>query len=347
MAMGGAYAAGAGMVQKEESYVPLMRSYTDMARVRTPSVGSGGMGGRPSYGRRGGGSSAATEIQRRRLRMEEQEAERARQAEWSRRNQYMAAHHGREPTPEEMAEVQYGREAEQKGLEREERARQFDVTAAAQEKERGLRREEVTRKKEDVSGLKEREDVRRGQKHRREMTKKDMEIDKERRTVDHENMMKAFMTGDYQEVSAWFIKEGEPGTDESLSYPIIEPTEDAETISVTWPGQEGPQMMQKDMLGQLFARMSPKFEERPKQKKPEKAMSKRDAAKAAATYAKGVSERGDQDYEEAYQEKYAELMAGTQEKQPKRGEKTVTRRQRNRATGQIRITYSDGTTEIQ
>ena len=334
MGMGSAYGAGAGIVQKQDSYVPLMRGYTDMAKVRMPELQSGGMGSRPSYARRGGGTDYYAIAQQKRARQIEQD-----------KQMYDFYSGGLSGSPEESGlDKEKGLDREQKVLEREERARQFDATMAAQEREMALRREELARRDKDTSGLEEREFARAGEKHRREMTEKDMEIDKEKRTIDFDNMMKAYLTGDYNEVAAYFIRYGTPGDDKNLSYPIIESTDDPSMILVTWPGRGEPELMQKDALGELFTRMNPKFEERPKQKKAKKGMSRKDAAKAAATYAKGVSERDEQDYEEAYREKYAELMGGDTQAQ---GEKTVVRRQRNRATGQVRITYSDGTTEIQ
>ena len=103
MGMGSAYAAGAGMIQKQDSYVPLMRGYTDMAKVRMPELQ--GMSRRPSTRSSGRTDYYALSKQK--------TAEKKRQdaidsENRARRNQYMAAHHGREPTPEEMAEMQIG-----------------------------------------------------------------------------------------------------------------------------------------------------------------------------------------------------------------------------------------------
>ena len=345
MGMGSAYAAGAGIVKEQDSYVPLMRSYTDMAKVKMPTVPtvSGGMGRRPSYARRGV-SSAVRETERQRQKLEEKKYEDEQRAMRDRKNQYMAAHHGREPTPEDLADVGYRREKEERDIDREESSRRFDETLAAREREMELRREETTREDKDVLGLKEREDARRQGRYRREMTEADMGIDKKRRTEDFDNMMKAFLTGDYNEVAAYFIRYGTPGDDKNLSYPIIEPTDDPSTVLVTWPGRGQPELMNKDALGELFVRMNPKFEERPKQKRAKKGTSRKDAAKAAANYAKGVSKDDPDLYEEAYREEYERIMSGDTQGQ---GGKTVVRRQRNRATGQVRITYSDGTTEIQ
>lgn len=356
MGMGSAYAGGGGLVREQDSYVPLInssiaRSETDLARDRLASDSGianrrmdleelryaerdqSGLAGR---GGRGGRSLADREAERRRMKLAEERREQERQDAWSRKNQYMAQHGGREPTPDmggvrQVAELQTLNPYEGDDL-----------------KNLGMRERyaAMDRKEEEGTMAQEKHDMnmRAGSM---ELQAGSMGIEKEKRTQDHSEMMKAFVTGDYPEVSAWFIRNGTPGSDENLNYPIIEPTDDPEVLSVSWPGKE-PQMMQKDVLGELLSTLNPKFEQ-PKSKKDlgsqEKPMAKKDIAKAAADYAKGVSEGGEQSYEEAYREKYEELSgSGTGGQQ---GGKTVVRRQRNRASGQVRITYSDGSTEIQ
>ena len=337
MGMGSAYAAGAGMIEKQDSYVPLMRSYTDMAKVRKPIYDltlpkGGGMGRRPSYSRgsRGGGTDYYAIAQQKRARQIEQDKQ---MYEF-----YGAGLSGSTPAPTRArrpVELQTSNQYEGEDLEKQKwRERQGKMDRA--EDEYGL--------KERRDEREQRRDEREQGRYQREITEKDMEIDKEKRTEDFDNMMKAFLTGDYNEVAAYFIRYGTPGDDKNLSYPIIEPTDDPSTVLVTWPGRGEPELMRKDVLGELFVRMNPKFEERPKRKRAKKGTSRKDAAKAAANYAKGVSKDDPDLYEEAYREEYERIMSGDTQAQ---GEKTVVRRQRNRATGQVRITYSDGTTEIQ
>jgi len=340
MGMGSAYAGGGSLVQEQDSYVPLLKiaSDSEIAHRKLAQDAYSGMRGRSSGGRsRGGGrSSADQEMERRRIRLAEQKADQEQRDEWSRKNQYMASHHGREPTPEEMAEMQRDWEANESGLRREEGARRFDETLASRERESALDREQ----KQDTSGLAEREDLRAQQKHDKQMTAADMELGKEAKTLEHDDMMKAFLVNDYESVENWFKNNAVSGKSGSLDCPMMEATDDPDMVRVKWPGKDEPQTMSKKALGQLLATLSPKYERSKGEKRKE--MSPKDAAAAAAEYAKNGSEGNAEAYKELYREKYDELRGGGEQGGNAQGKKTIVKTQQDKATGHTKEIYNDG-----
>jgi len=271
MGMGGAYASGAGMIQKEDSYVPLMRSYTDMARVTSPT--SGGMGGRPSYGRRGGGgSSAANEIQRR-------------------------------TTPEEMADVGYRREKEETSGER--RTREFDEMRAWKKEEAGRRTREFNAMRASEradSGLKERDVRIREKKESREGKKEERKISEEDRIQDHADMMLDWGNRNYKSVEEWFKKSGKG--DEA---PMFGPTDDPNMVEVKWPGQIESEIVSRDVLGERFLQLGSGYG---KAKKGRKKMSEKDIEDAAQKYATKASVNDPELYETIVEEQRKKLSQG-------------------------------------
>lgn len=274
-------------------------------------------------------------------------------------NQYMATHAGRLPMPggapaepsfEESQRLARGEAATDREAfdERMMAEREFGLKKETGEREFGLKEKEAERE----YGLKRAEEGRAGEKHKREMSAEDMELDRERRTEDHRQMMQAFLTKDLNAVMGWFIRNAPKGKDGSMRFPLIEPGEQEGTLKVQWPGQseEEAETMGEDELGQILTMMSPKWESPKSEKgmaetelkksKSKGLMAPKDLEKRRIEYGK-ESAAGGEDFQEGYA---GYPMAAPQPVQEPGGQGSGQPRvQRDRRTGNIKETYPDGT----
>lgn len=274
-------------------------------------------------------------------------------------NQFMATHAGRLPVPGEAPPAEPSFEESQR-LARGEAAtdrkafdermmteREFGLKKETGEREFGLKEKEAERE----YGLKQAKEGRAGEKHKREMSAEDMELDRERRTEDHRQMMQAFLTKDFNAVMGWFIRNAPKGKDGSMRFPLIEPGEQEGTLKVQWPGQsEGEaETLSEDELGEILTMMSPKWEVPESEKamaetalkksKSKGLMAPKDLEKRRIEYGK-ESAAGGEDFQAGY-ESYP-MTAPQPAQEGGQGSNRLVRTQRDRRTGNIKETYADG-----
>lgn len=334
MGMGSAYSGGAGMVKRPRSYVPLMNSTISAAQLaadirlseremalkeRMYADQNKGGGGRSG----GGGRLAMESAGMARERRAEEKAEQERQDEWSRKNQYMATHHGREPTPEELAETDYERGLKERNIDRAENTRQFDVGQAFKESQGVFNRaqkESEAERKEKETGLKGRRLKINEEEHRWKKDEHRKRQDQVKRGEEYFAMQVALKRGDRKAVEAYFKKTQPPGVKGDFKIKFL----DNGKIQVKFPGKDLT-IMDKKTFEAITATGSPNYEV----EKGEKPLTKDQKEKIAAKYATGASKNDEISYEAAHKEKMKELDS--------EGEGThITKKEVDKATGHIR-----------
>ena len=252
MAIGTAFAAGSGIVKPRESYVPLINALNRQNTRR---------GGRSS-----GIASSALDLKKRQY-------DDMRRDKWSAENQERGRHAGSLYTDREWQ----SREAEKnRDLEREKMGISKDI-ADQQSHEQYMQRLDQGEADRFNRGIANREMILKEKKGAREGQLHDLAMDQQQRAMDHKGMMDAFMMGDTNAVTSWFVKNAPKGDDGSQKIPTFE--FDGQNYSVTWPGSKEPVAMDQDSLGRILQSLSPKYE-RPISEK-ERAGIEKDRAVAA------------------------------------------------------------------
>jgi hypothetical protein len=252
MSTGSAFAAGINIPSKVESLMPLL-NYEQRERlalanqnrgIATPSSVGSGLSDR----------------------MRNPEAD----ARWSAENQIRSQNAGVLPSQQEIAaqnagiaqqEKEAARQFEMEKLDKAQQLERERMRTAADEQQfqRGITLKEQGRA-EKASRIAQSQDIRAGQEHRAKMTAADLAIDKEKRILDHKNMMMAFMSKDPMAVSTWFLRNGPKAADGSQKIPFFE-VDDKGNWLVDWPGsKEGAVPMNEDDLARLLQSLSPQYE---------------------------------------------------------------------------------------
>jgi len=269
----------------------------------------------------------------------------------------------------------------------EERMKEKKLSTYEQDRLRGMEKEdreyglkereqtlEETKAKSEM-GLKEKEEARAAEKHKNVMSAEEMALDKAKRADEHKKMMDSFMSGDVNGVMGWFILNTPLGKDGSMKIPVIKSGAQPGTYDVWWPGmKEGEtETMERDDLGRILMRLSPKWEAPTSEKeiaeteylrtgKGKGLMTPAEAEKSRISWGKEYA-AGGQDFVEGYgaypgaqgteAPAPATVVPRGLEEPPKvgqgpvmtgRGEqKQLARKpQRDRKTGIVKLTYTDG-----
>ncbi len=335
MTMGSAYAGGAGIVKRPGSYGPLINSSIDRSRLLAESY---------KTDREMALADREMDLSGRRMDLDERKWDERDQSGLDRRSRggrgsssadnYARADQKRQRQIEDDKQMYESYNAGSKGSTPAPIQQPGGLQTPNQYEGEDLKIQKWRERQGQMERAEE-EGTRKQEKHGMEMRAGGIGLEQAEQAQDHAEMMRAAFLGNYKAVEDYLKKYNASGERGSLDNLMIEDAGNG-MVKIKHPNEVEPKLIPVKALITLMAKLGG-------EQKQGKDMPKKDIAKAAADYAAGGS-GGDPDlYQELYEEKFNELSSeGGQ-----RGDKTVVRKERNRASGQVRITYSDGTTEIQ